>query len=102
VAREESRTGKTELKKRLSPRLSRFAGDGCLKIEMSNDAAGRATRPNALGGKSFFADSSAGGRRAAIISTLIETAKLNDVAGLLSSSLLREAFKNDHGRRIAL
>jgi hypothetical protein len=28
--------------------------------------------------------------------------KLNDVAGVLSSSPAREAFKNDHGRRIAL
>jgi hypothetical protein len=35
----------------------------------------RATRPNALGGNGFFA---------AIISTLIETANLNDVAGVLA------------------
>ena len=42
--------------------MTRFAGDG--RLEMSNNAAERAD---------------AGGRRAAIMYTLIETAKLNDV-----------------------
>jgi hypothetical protein len=50
----------------------------------------------------IFADSGAGGRRAAIIASLIETAKLDDVEGVLSSSPSREAFKNDHGRRTVL
>jgi hypothetical protein len=50
----------------------------------------------------FFAGSDAGGWRAAIIYTLTETAKLNDVEGVLSSSPSREAFENDHGRRVAL
>jgi transposase len=58
--------------------LTRFAEDGCL--EMSNNAAERAIRPIALGRKNYlFAGSDAGGRRAAIMYTLIETAKLNDV-----------------------
>ncbi|MGH6812585.1 MAG: IS66 family transposase [Methylocella sp.] len=52
VDREESRAEKTALKKRLSPLLTRFAGDGCLK--MSNDAAERAIRSIALGGMNYF------------------------------------------------
>ena len=45
---------------------------------MSNNAAERAIRPLALGRKNYlFAGSDAGGRRAAIMYTLIETAKLN-------------------------
>jgi hypothetical protein len=59
--------------------LTRFAGDGCLKIEMSNDAAGRAplgqTRSAA---RVFWLIPAPEDGRAAIISTLIETAKLND------------------------
>src|ERR1700730_9198810 len=43
---------KTAVKKRLSPLLTRFADDGCLK--MSNNAAERAIRPIALGGKNYF------------------------------------------------
>ena len=58
--------------------LTRFADDG--RLEMSNNAAERAIRPIALGRKNYlFAGSDAGGRRAAIMYTLIETAKLNDV-----------------------
>jgi hypothetical protein len=38
-------------KKRLSPLLTRFVGDGGLN--MSNNAAGRAIRPIALGGKNY-------------------------------------------------
>jgi transposase len=44
---------------------------------MSNNAAERANRPIALGGKNLFTGSDAGGRRAAVISTRIKTAKLN-------------------------
>jgi hypothetical protein len=51
VAREESRAKKTAVNKRLSPPCL-FTGDGGLK--MSNNAAERAIRPIALGGKSYF------------------------------------------------
>jgi hypothetical protein len=57
--------------------LTRYVGDG--RLEMSN-AAERAIRPLALGRKNYlFAGSDEGGRRAAIMYTLIETARLNDV-----------------------
>jgi transposase len=58
--------------------LTRYVGDG--RLEMSNNVAERAMRPLALGRKNYlFAGSDEGGRRAAIIYTLIETARLNDV-----------------------
>src|ERR1700688_1096979 len=58
--------------------LTRYVGDG--RLEMSNNAAERAMRPLALGRKNYlFAGSGESGRRAAIIYTLIETARLNDV-----------------------
>ena len=58
--------------------LTRYVSDG--RLEMSNNAAERAMRPLALGRKNYlFAGSDEGGRRAAIIYTLIETARLNDV-----------------------
>jgi len=58
--------------------LTRYVEDG--RPEMSNNAAERAIRPLALGRKNYlFAGSDAGGRRAAILYTLIETAKLNGV-----------------------
>ena len=53
--------------------LTRYIGDG--RLEMSNDAAERARRPLAY----LFAGSDEGGRRAAVMYTLIETARLNDV-----------------------
>jgi hypothetical protein len=47
---------------------------------MTNNAAERAIRPLALGRKNYlFAGSDAGGRRAAILYTLVETAKMNNV-----------------------
>jgi transposase len=47
---------------------------------MSNNAAERALRGIAVGRRNWtFAGSDEGGRRAAAIYTLIETAKLNDV-----------------------
>ena len=47
---------------------------------MTNNAAERAIRPLALGRKNYlFAGSDAGGRRAAILYTLIETCRLNDI-----------------------
>jgi transposase len=52
--------------------LTRFTDDG--RLEMSNNAAERAIRPIALGRKNYlFAGSDAGGRRAAIMYSLIET-----------------------------
>jgi transposase len=58
--------------------LTRYVDDG--RLEMSNNAAERAIRPLALGRKNYlFAGSDAGGRRAAIMYTLIETARLNGV-----------------------
>jgi transposase len=58
--------------------LTRYVDDG--RLEMSNNAAERAIRPVALGRKNFlFAGSDAGGRRAAIMYTLIESAKLNEI-----------------------
>lgn len=56
--------------------LSRFVADGT--IEIDNNAAERAIRPVALGRKNWlFAGSDKGGKRAAGILSLIESAKLN-------------------------
>jgi transposase len=58
--------------------LTRFLDDG--RLCMSNNAAERALRCIAVGRHNWtFAGSDDGGRRAAAIYTLIETAKLNDV-----------------------
>jgi transposase len=58
--------------------LARFLDDG--RLCMTNNAAERALRGIAVGRHNWtFAGSDAGGRRAAAIYTLIETAKLNDV-----------------------
>jgi transposase len=60
------------------PGFTRFLDDG--RIDLSNNAAERALRGIALGRKSWlFAGSDRGGQRAAIIYSLIGTAKLNDV-----------------------
>lgn len=68
--------------------LCRFAEDG--RLEMSNDAAERAIRPLALGRKNYlFAGSDSGGRRAAILYTLIQTAALN---GLDPEAYLRDVL----------
>jgi transposase len=57
--------------------LVRFLDDG--RLCMTNNAAERALRCIAVGRNNWtFAGSDAGGRRAAAIYTLIETAKLND------------------------
>ena len=56
------------------------AGSGVAGTIPFNNAAERAIRPLALGRKNYlFAGSDEGGRRAALIYTLIETARLNDV-----------------------
>jgi hypothetical protein len=58
--------------------FTRFLEDG--RICLSNNAAERELRGIALGRKSWlFAGSDRGGERAAIMLTLIHTAKLNDV-----------------------
>ena len=58
--------------------LTRFLDDGRLCI--SNNAAERALRGIAVGRHNWtFAGSDEGGRRAAAVYTLIETAKLNDI-----------------------
>jgi hypothetical protein len=58
--------------------FARFLDDG--RICLTNNAAERALRGVALGRKSWlFAGSDRGGERAALMYTLIQTAKLNDV-----------------------
>jgi transposase len=60
------------------PALTRFLADG--RLCMSNNAAERELRAVAVGRKNWtFAGSDEGGRRAAAIYTLIQTAKLNDI-----------------------
>jgi transposase len=60
------------------PALCRFLGDG--RIELDNNAVERAIRPVALGRKNhLFAGSDGGGRRWAVICSLIASAKLNGV-----------------------
>jgi transposase len=58
--------------------FARFLEDG--RICLTNNAAERALRGIALGRKSWlFAGSDRGGERAAVMYTLIQTARLNDV-----------------------
>jgi transposase len=58
--------------------FTRFLDDG--RICMSNNAAERAERRVAVGRRNWtFCGSDSGGQRAAVIYTLIETARLNDV-----------------------
>ena len=58
--------------------FTRFLDDG--RICLSNNAAERGLRGIALGRKAWlFAGSDRGGQRAAVMFTLIHTAKLNDV-----------------------
>ena len=60
------------------PSFARFLDDG--RICLTNNAAERALRGVALGRKSWlFVGSDRGGVRAAIMYTLIGTAKLNDI-----------------------
>jgi transposase len=60
------------------PTFTRFLHDG--RICLTNNAAERALRGIALGRKSWlFAGSDRGGERAAVMYTLIQTARLNDI-----------------------
>ena len=77
--------------------FTRFLEDG--RICLSNNAAERELRGIALGRKSWlFAGSDRGGERAAVMLTLIHTAKLNDVdpQAWLADVLARIADHNIH------
>lgn len=79
--------------------LCRFLDDG--RLCMSNNAAERAMRPIATGRRNWtFAGSDEGGRRAAAIYTLIETAKLNDVDPLAWLADVLERLQDHPARRI--
>lgn len=66
--------------------FTRYTTDG--RLDICNNAAERAIRPLALGRKNWlFAGSDSGGERAAVMYTLIETAKLN---GLDPEAYLRD------------
>jgi transposase len=68
--------------------LTRYCDDGHLEID--NNPAERALRAVTLGRKNYlFAGSDAGGERAAVIYSLIATAKLN---GLDPEAYLREVL----------
>lgn len=77
-------SGKTQLAlamryacKRL-PKLAVYLDDG--RLEIDNNTAERAMRPIALGRKNYmFVGSDAGGKSSAILYTLIQTAKMNNV-----------------------
>src|SRR5246500_4214575 len=72
----------------LWPALTRYCDDGHLEID--NNPAERALRAVTLGRKNYlFAGSDAGGERAAVIYSLIATAKLN---GLDPEAYLREVL----------
>jgi hypothetical protein len=72
----------------LWPALTRYCDDG--RLEIDNNAAERALRAVTLGRKNYlFAGSDAGGERAAVIYSLISTAKLN---GLDPEAYLREVL----------
>ena len=79
---------------KLWPALTRYCDDG--RLEIDNNAAERALRAVTLGRKNYlFAGSDAGGERAAVIYSLIATAKLN---GLDPEAYLREVLNRiaDH------
>jgi transposase len=68
--------------------LGRYTEDG--RLEISNNAAERAIKPLALGRKNWmFAGSDAGGKRAATIYTILQTAALN---GLDPEAYLRDVL----------
>jgi transposase len=69
--------------------LTRYCGDGA--IEIDNNAAERALRGPVLSRKNFlFAGADSGGERAAVLYTLLETAKLN---GLDPEAYLRRVLE---------
>jgi transposase len=77
------------------PAFTRFLDDG--RICLTNNAAERALRGIALGRHNWtFAGSDEGGRRAAAMYTLIETAKLNDVDFKPGSPIYYDASLAEH------
>lgn len=79
--------------------LVRFLDDG--RLCMSNNAAEPAMRPVATGRRNWtFAGSDEGGRRAAAIYTLIETAKLNDTEPLAWLADLLARLQDHPAKRI--
>jgi transposase len=79
--------------------LTRFLDDG--RLCMSNNAAERALRGIAVGRHNWtFAGSDEGGRRAAAIYTLVETAKLNDVDPQAWLTDVLERLQDHPARRI--
>jgi transposase len=77
-------SGKSMLAKAIRYSLSRWKSPNRYvtngRLEMSNNAAERAMKPPVLGRKNYlFCGSDAGGRRAACVYTIIETAKINDI-----------------------
>jgi transposase len=79
--------------------LVRFLDDG--RLCLSNNAAERAVRGIAVGRRNWtFAGSDEGGRRAAAIYTLIETAKLNDVDPLAWLADVLARLPDHSARRI--
>ena len=69
---------------------------------MTNNAAERALRGIAVGRHNWtFAGSDAGGRRAAAIYTLIETAKLNDIDPQVWLTDMLTRLQDHPARRIA-
>jgi transposase len=78
LSRSSSVIGPIDYMLRRWDRFARFIDDG--RICLTNNAAERALRGFALGRKSWlFAGSERGAERAAVMATLIMTAKLNDV-----------------------
>jgi transposase len=76
------------------PSFTRYTTDG--RLEIDNNAVERMIKPAVVGRKNYmFAGSDAGGTRAAVIYTLIETAKLN---GMNPETYLRDiiACIGDH------
>jgi transposase len=75
---------KSSLAKAIAYSLTRWTALTCYttdgRLEISNNTAERAMRPPALGRKNWtFAGSDHGGERAAILYTLIESAKINNI-----------------------
>jgi len=76
LSRESDTTAAIRYALTLWPALTRYCDDG--RLEIDNNAAERALRAVTLGRKNYlFAGSDAGGERAAVIYSLIGTAKLN-------------------------
>jgi len=77
------------------PALSLFLDDG--RVELDNNPVERAIRPVALGRKNhLFAGSNGGAERWAVVASLIETAKLNNVEPWAWLKDVLERMTNGH------